>query len=214
MKFNVITPMARFNNIARLKAHLEPQGIHWHVIVDDDCGFYVKFEESWISTYVCPNRLDIFWARCNNSINWFLDTQNIAEDEYWCILNDDDGYEPEFFNKLVDYIDYAHEQGQEARAIITAMHRGHQVPPNTPIEKYHPTSYLPADPSYTRPGSVGVEQLIMRGDLMRQYRLPLANDGDGQWVTKVASENMIMYTPDVEVWFNYFEPGRWNKEEK
>lgn len=212
IKFNVITPMARFNNIAKLKAMLEPMGVHWHIIVDDDCGFVIKFDESWISTHVCPNREAIFWARCNNSINWFIDTANIKENEYWCILNDDDGYEPEFFSKLVEYIEYAKEQGQDPSAIITAMARGDQVPPNTPIEKYHPTSYLPADPAYTRPGSVGVEQLILRGDLMKKYRLPLANDGDGQWVTKVASENMIMYTPGVDVWFNYFEPGRWNKE--
>ena len=36
MIFNVITPLARFQNVSDLVNHLEPKKIKWHVITDED----------------------------------------------------------------------------------------------------------------------------------------------------------------------------------
>ena len=64
----------------------------------------LEIENEWTKHYICPNEGQTFWERCNFSINWFIENQEINDDEYYCILNDDDGYENDFFNKIKKYI--------------------------------------------------------------------------------------------------------------
>ena len=68
-----------------------------------DSKFKLKFDQQWIHSYICPNKENEFFKRCNYAINWFLDNCPIVEEDMYCILNDDDGYEPEFFNKISNY---------------------------------------------------------------------------------------------------------------
>ena len=78
--YNVITPLNRFDNLRPLIASLAPQGIQWHVIMDDDLPFRVQFKQEWVHEYVCPNRHQTFWDRCNFAINWFLNSYPLIYD--------------------------------------------------------------------------------------------------------------------------------------
>lgn len=210
MTYHVITPLARFENLKPIMNMLEPMNIHWHVITDDDLGFSFNFQKDWIHSYVCPNGGRAFWERCNNSINWFLETQNIESGDMYCFLNDDDGYEPDFFKKI-ETVRTDSRIIKDKSVLICSMERGHQIPPGLVHPKDHPTTKLWATPSYMRLGWVGIEQIIIKGSILRNYRLPLEICGDGMFICNVLRRHEPIYVPNANAWFNYFEPGRWNK---
>jgi hypothetical protein len=60
-------------------------------------------------------------------------------------------------------------------------------------------------------GNVGVEQFIVKGKILKNHRLPLTTCGDGELISLLVKLYDTLYLPEVYVWFNYFEPGRWNK---
>jgi hypothetical protein len=204
--FNVITPLARFENVNSLKEMLENQNVVWHVITDDDAKETVEFTESWIKHYVCPNKEFAFWERCNNSINWFIETQKINHNEFYCFMNDDDGYESNFFDKMRNFV-----ENNYSEVIICSMERGHNIPENLPPEKRHPTDKLYAHSDYMKVCHVGIEQIFMTGKVLSENRLPLHVWGDGMMITEIVKKYQTTYFPELSVYFNYLEPGRWNK---
>ena len=60
---------------------------------------------------------------------------------------------------------------------------------------------------------VGLEQIIVRADILARYRFPSrSTSADGQLIEKIVRENpgQVIYRPDLEVYFNALEPGRWD----
>lgn len=206
MKFHVITPLARFENIQKLIDMLQPMGIEWIVITDEDSNFTFDLSSyEWIKHYVCPNTAFMFYERCNFAINWFLDNHVLVKNEMYCILNDDDAYEPDFFSKIDSAL-----SSIELPVLITSMERGHQIPASAVGCRAHPPTKLWGIPENMRVGGVGVEQIILKGEILSKFRIPLLNDGDGRFIVSVLHEYGAACIPDVNVWFNYFEPGRWD----
>lgn len=212
--FHVITPLARFGNIKTLINILKPQQITWHVITDDDNKHPIHFDEPWIFHYICPNNCTDFWARSNNSINWFIETQDIKKEEYYCVLNDDDGYENNFFHKLQNEIMKASFSNKSTDLIITSMKRGYQIPKNLPLVKQHPINTLLAEPKNMKVCHVGVEQFFIKGKLLKNHRLPITPYGDGELIMELVNCYETLYLPHLYVLFNYLEPGRWVQNTK
>jgi len=205
--FNIITPLARIENFLKQKNHLKNKNIKWHIITDDDSNINLDITENWISHYVCPNKGNKFWERCNNSINWFIDNHISNSEEYYGILNDDDGYEDDFFKKLKEYIDF----NQNPKLLICSMKRGHNIPNDVVPVRRHPTSTLYANPKNMRVGEVGVEQFFIKGKLLKNHKLPITTCGDGELISELVKTYGAIYVENIYVLFNYFEPGRWNK---
>lgn len=207
MKFNVITPMMRFKNIPLLKRMLSMYDVTWHVLVDEDLGFGLNFDEPWIKSYRCTNDADTFWARSNTSLNWFIDHQ-VTDDEYWCFLNDDDAYELDFFNKVEQKI----VDAINTDVIIVAMERGYRLPDGHAPESAHPPTRLHATPEFARRDHVSIEQIILKGSILKQFRIPLHPSGDGIFIDEIIAyktKDKVLYCDDINVLFNYYEPGRW-----
>lgn len=210
--YNIITSVGRLQNITMIKKHVEPFNINWHVITDEDIGFSINFPDAWITSYVCPNDHIEFWARCHGALNWFIETQTIKDDELYCFMNDDDGYESYFFNKLTHTRDEMKSiHGVEPDVIIVSMLRGNNIPNNLTPERQHNTTQLIAHPDCMRVGQVGLEQIVIRGKLLKKYRFPIDVCGDGMLIEQVVRENNVAYAPHINALFNYFEPGRWIK---
>lgn len=202
--YSVITPLARFENLKKLIPMLETQDVHWHVITDDDIPFNISFEQPWIHHYVCPNRETTFFTRCNWAINWFLDTHPPVPDQMYCILNDDDAYEPDFFDKI---------DLHAGEVIIPSMERGVRTPPGVQAERAHGATKLWAAPENVHIGGVGVEQIIISGRLLNgppPIRLPLHICGDGMMVEWTYKTYGAEFAPEAVVQFNRYEPGRWD----
>jgi len=211
MIFNVITPLARFQNVSDLVNHLEPKKIKWHVITDEDSDGVFNVNKDWIYHHVCPNIGDNFWERCHNSINWFIENKIDNDDEYYCVLNDDDGYEDDFFEKLKMLVIMKNNENKSNDLIITSMLRGDNTPSDAIPIRRHPTHTLYAHPSYMQVGGVGLEQFFAKGKVLKKHRVPLTSGGDGELITELVNTYGALYIPEIYVWFNYFEPGRWNK---
>lgn len=207
MNFNIITPLARFNNFEKLKKSLRKHNITWHIIIDQGTNFQIETDEDWIKLYICPNMQGEFWVKCNNSINWFIENHLINLDEYYGILNDDDSYEENFFEKMVNSLDI----NKENNLIIVSMLRGHNIPMDTIPIRRHPTTTLFAFPQNMKVGGVGVEQFFIKGKLIKNHKLPLLGHGDGLFIVELVKNYEVTYLPECYVLFNYFEPGRWNK---
>ena len=210
MKFHVITPLARFGNFPALIDMLEPLNVEWHVITDEDAKeSYTTIKEwyPWIHFYVCPNKGVQFFERCNYAINWFLDTQPLVLEDMYSILNDDDAYEPDYFSKISSVLMIV-----DHPIVITSMERGHNTPASAVGCRAHPPSKLWGIPENMRVGGVGVEQIMLKGRILSKFRIPLLNDGDGRFIVSVINDysNDVGYIPPATVWFNYFEPGRWD----
>lgn len=203
--YHVITPLTRFENLTKLMKMLESQEapIEWHVITDENpAGWRVTFERYWACNYPCPNTAIEFWARCNFSINWFLDKFPPKSSDRYLFLNDDDAYEPGFFEKLDQH---------DGDVLICSMERGQRTPAVSDPLRAHGCSKLEAKPENMHPTLVGVEQIIMSGRVLKDVRLPLAVDGDGRMIEWVCANHPVTYVPEATVWFNYYEPGRWDK---
>ena len=208
--FNVITPLARLHNFTVLKDHLKKMNIIWHIVTDEGVEFEIPNPEPWIRHYVCSNNELEFFKRCNHSVNWFIENKidSTNEKEFFCILNDDDGYEDEFFEKLNKFIKNSES---EINLIICSMKRGDNTPIDAIPVRRHPTFTLIASPNNVKVGGVGVEQFIVKGSILKNHRLPLTACGDGELIVELYKNYGATFYSDLYVLFNYFEPGRWNK---
>lgn len=200
MRHHVITPLARIQNFTKLREMLINQQVQWHVITDVGAT-EIECDDPWIDTYRFKNPETTFWGRCNAAVNWYLDHKILNQRDRYCILNDDDAYEPDFFKKLANV-------GDEVVAV--SMKRGNRTPGDAIPERAHGTNTLIADPSQMKVGYVGVEQLLVSGRILSKCRLPIHICGDGQMIEYIVATNPVFYMPDAFVWFNYFEPGRWD----
>ena len=208
-KFNIITPLARYQNINKLIDMLESKNIQWHVITDDDSKFKLQFDQDWIHYYTCPNKENQFFERCNYAINWFLDNFKIEEEEMYCVLNDDDAYEPEFFNKISNELKNNPMDDEYKNVVICSMERGSNIPENVIEVRKHPTYKLWATKDSMHVGGVGIEQILLKGKILKNYRIPLAPAGDGEFIVNILNNHKAFMIPSTSVWFNYFEEGRW-----
>ena len=208
--FHVITPLARFHNIPKLVETLRPHNIQWHVITDANKTESQQslFSESWIRHYVCPNNQVVFWDRCNYAMNWFMDTTELHDTDFYCFLNDDDAYEPEYFDKLDTVIQ---QQTTDISVVLTSMKRGYRIPSTAAPTRRHAPTTLYAVPESIHVGGIGLEQIAVRGRVLKQgHRFPLHHAGDGMFICDVSSKHPTALAPDIFVWFNYFEPERWD----
>lgn len=189
MKFAVVTPFSRFGNGDILIKHLEPFGIIWHPVVRDKDLHKQGWAEEWIRPliYVDALTFDVCYAKLND----FIASGLIENDVYYSFLNDDDFYEPGFFDKIRERC-----SGQEP-VIVVSMKTGNN-------------STLIADRKTMSEGFVGLEQLIIRGDILKGLRFAEdSHSADGKMAAQVAGG--AKYLPDVFVLFNYLELGRWKK---
>lgn len=199
MRFHVITPLARIQNFNAQRELLRPHKIQWHIITDFGAT-EIESDEDWIHCYRFNNPEKTFWGRCNAAVNWFFDHRVLVSRDMYGILNDDDAYEPNFFEKI---------KSVSGEVRVVSMMRGNKTPSDVSPERAHGTHTLLAAPSQMKVGHVGVEQLFVSGRIQSHCRLPIHICGDGQMIEYIVATNPVTYVPDAFVWFNYLEPGRW-----
>lgn len=204
--------MNRPENIAAMAGALAQHDITWHVITDQNSPHEFNFPAAeWILHYRCPEHdppFVNFWDRCNWAMNWFLDTQPLIDSDFYCFLNDDDALEPNYFTKVLAALSRNNWQHSVA---ITSMERGHQTPTDVVPVRQHPTSKLWGIAENVRLCGIGLEQFVAKGLALQTIRFPYDSCGDGMFIVELVKRNPTVYVPEATVWFNYFEPGRWNR---
>jgi len=183
--YNVITPLSRWKNVDALIEMLKPQNVQWHLLVDDYMPLMAPYN-LWIQFHhFSPPPPAFFighWA-----LNKFLDDVEINDEDYYVLMTDDDFFEPGFFDKLRECDD---------DIIIVSMNRGLDV--------------LTACPENMRVCYVGLEQLVIKGKILKQYRIDGFYQADGYLILDIWRDHTekFRFMPEAQCYFNYLPPGR------
>jgi hypothetical protein len=198
MKFEVITPFQRYQNKNILTNHLREFNIIWRPIIDDKDWVLWYSREEWIFPHVY-HKNGTLGNQGNIRINDFIE-HGLDDNTYYSFLCDDDFYERGFFDKIA-------ERTPKESVIVVSMHRGDRFS----LCGGRPTYTLPAAPQNMKENVVGLEQLIIRGDILKNLRLDVNNAcADGLLARELKEQGVpINYMMDVFVLFNYLEKGRY-----
>jgi hypothetical protein len=217
MIYNVITPVSRPETFQSMIEMLKPKNVNWQIISTPESASNFTSNESWIYHFVCSGDLGVeYFTRAYNKMNAFFDNAEIHDDHMYCFLSDDDAVEPDFFEK----IDTALAEVSNIISpsiVITSMKRGNRTPSDAVgVKKSYGTDTLVASLENMQPGKIGLEQFIIKGSLLNEKKYRIPNNvhwGDGLFLNQAFWENQekAIFCPEANVWFNYFEPGRWDK---
>jgi len=198
-RFYVLTPFSRIENKAKLIEHLRPFNIIWHPLIHEE----IKFEEEWICPVGINMPAKIIIEQPYYKLNYFLDRERLDQEGYYSFLCDDDFYEDDFFAKIEKQLAKMNFNSWP-ELIVVSMKRGlHKV-------GKHPVSTLVATQENMRVDKVGLEQMIIKGNLLDKLRFNHWSGADGLMAEVLVQHvAVIVYLPDIYVHFNYLESGRW-----
>lgn len=207
MLVHVIMPFSRFENKQFYIDNFADKNIIWHPLVTSiEAGYFPPCDPEWVRPYILP-RIPLDRNIVKYKINMFIVDGDVNDYDRYMILMDDDWVEPSFFSKLEQYQD---------DIVVCSMKRGHHYLGGHPIET------LVASPEM-HVGTIGFEQYALRGKILQQMRFRSDNDlstgypphrqgdCDGHFYEMLAKLWPIKYVPDLYTYFNYLEPGRWDR---
>lgn len=199
MTNHVLTPFSRFGNLPELLPMLKAQGVQWHLLLDDPVPFEPPEDlmQPWIHLHPLPSPIEGFFIG-HWLVNCFLNTQPVHDGDRYAVLTDDDFYPPEFWRKVNEL---------HGDIVVVSMQRSSNP---TVGDGGHPFDTLLADPANMKTGSVGLEQIIFKGSVLKNCRLEGHYTADGTLIEKLWHDRMeqFVFAPDILVYFNYLEPGR------
>lgn len=198
MKYHVVTPFSRFQNMNAMGAVLQRENVHWILLVDAEIPVVVLYPKFPCQVFRFPHA-EPFWRAWRNHLNAFIKLNMIEDGDRYIILNDDDFVEPGFFKKL---------DAVPGEFLICSMKRGQHTPSNS---HGHGTDTLMACPENVKVCHVGCEQMIVSGRLFKTIHFADDICADGMAIVELAKRHPPAFVPDAYVWFNYLEPGRWGK---
>lgn len=180
----VVTPFQRKENLDSMINQLKDK-VNWTVLIDDKN--LKDIFPSWVTVKLYPKPPKVL-NMCNSNVlfNWFIE-EGLEDDTQYMILCDDDGVEEDFFSKIPD-----------KDAVIVSMKRTEDS-----------RNDLIADISNIKIASIGGEQLIVKGKILKNYRYGLSNVGDGEMIINVVKDHDITYVPEAFIYFNLYENGRY-----
>lgn len=198
-RYHVYTPFSRKQNFTRLLNMLRPTGVTWHLVCEFEEIPAAPLGTEWAKLMLCDHFPE-GWFAGSYKKNWFLNHVEWDHEARYIMLNDDDLYEPGFFEKMDD---------QDGEFLICSMKRGDQCPSDSKNPQACHT--LVADKANLFCGGVADEQVMLSGRLLRRYRFGREYAGDWSLIKDVLAQHAPAMVPGAFVWFNYLEPGRWNE---
>lgn len=207
MRYHVITPFSRFENlkpmVEMLSDQMANQGqdkftLDWSILLDNNLPFAVSVPAKWVTVFYFPPAQP-FWRAWSKHLNGFIKQGFIWPKDRYIILNDDDFAEPGFFAKL---------DKRAGEFLVCSMQRGQHVATGG---HNHPTDTLIASPENMNVGRVGCEQMIVSGQLFKTITFADHLCADGMAIVELSKRHPPVFVPEANVLFNYLEPGRWDK---
>lgn len=202
----VVTPFKRIENLPFLIKALQGK-CHWVVLQADDEPEIVFPEWVTVKRYEVANKKHI----SNRLFNQFI-ANDVKPDMQYMLLNDDDSVEEGFFDKIPN-----------APVVCVSMKRGDKSGKIMVWDNWEKKighledgpDILLATPENMKIARVGGEQLVLKGDILKNYRYGLTGStselpGDARFVMQILHEYDPVFVPDAYVLFNYFEDGRFN----
>lgn len=207
-KIHIVTALSRLNLVSSLIKHYRGMDIIWHPVMFMDESVKVDrtiYDYNWIQPHIIHSTFEPnMFTNGYRKKNAFIDEFFIANEDYYCILDDDDMVEEATIN-AVKFMD--------DDVIFVSMKRGHHIPSNVPKERQYPISTLEARADNVGLGRIGQQQYIVKGKIFKKLNFDInSHCADGLMAIWLRENYEITYQPQLYVLFNYFEEGRWNKE--
>lgn len=192
MRCHLITPFSRAANFEPLHAMLTTQGVYTWMLIGRKGENLPQKEPLTVSTYLdIPDGEDIGLLLLNK----FIQQGTFINDDRYGFFADDDYYPPGLIQEVSKH-------GEPI--IITSMLRGDKA-------SKHPCTPLPACRENLSYAKVGMEQAFFRGDVLNWLRDTIKGDEPNELMLLRATDKYATtFRPDLEVWFNWFESGRWS----
>jgi hypothetical protein len=194
-RVHIITPLGRPNFFNELRAMLFAQGVCSWILL----GREGKETLPPADGFVVPTFIDVPEGIHPGMalVNRFVQQQTFVPGDYYAFHPDDDWYP----RGLVTDIALC-----DAPLVVVSMPRGHN-----PVNKYG-CSKLVAAPENFKLCHFGFEQVFARGDVMNELRQTVKLEEYNELMMLRAGEkHPPLFRPDLEVLFNWLEPGLWNK---
>lgn len=202
---HILTPFSRNENLNFYLKNLEDKKIIWHPIVHEK----LLFASPWIQPFYVFSTLPKEDPNYHK-LNLFIDNFYIIDTDLYLFMNDDDWVEEDTLDRLKGFDDNLGE------VFFCSMKRGHQVPNNEGIQQHGIETLIPY--KGVGCGSIGLEQIILKGDVLKQVKFNTSPEvqhmSDGVLAEELQKKYDVKYLEDVFMLFNYLEPGRWNKEKQ
>jgi hypothetical protein len=97
--------------------------------------------------------------------------------------------------------------------VVVSMKRGHNIPVDAIPRQQYGNDTLIACLGNMRIGGVGGEQMFVKGRIFKTLRFDLNSyQCDGIMAEHLRDRYQIRYEPELYCLFNYYEPGRWDRE--
>jgi len=189
---HIITPFSRNHLIDFLVEHLRQFNIIWHPICHENVPFP---NESWIvPMFVDISNLEPNQDICYSKLNQFLNCYDMLDDDYFMFMCDDDAYENKSLFEMI--------RRRNDDVIFVSMKRGN-------LQPY--IQLLIAHPSMIQVDFCGLEQIIVKGKILRQHRfVQFASYADGLLNVEIFKAHGAVFEPDEFVLFNVNKPGWWS----
>jgi GT2 family glycosyltransferase len=156
----------------------------------------------WVTPLVVPDApkgQDI----CYYKLNQFIELGGIQDDDLYMFMCDDDAIERDDLKAIEVFT---------GEVLFISMLRGHKIPDNSTGVSRHPVSTLIAAPENIKPCSIGIEQIVVRGKILKSLKFNNSSTADGEVAVYLKKHFKCEYAPEIFIKFNYFEPGRWMSE--
>jgi len=204
----LIMPFSRPENKQKLIDGYKDKGVILYPIMFQDEAIDWG-EEHWIHPVIIYEKstdCKVMMPGCYKR-NFYIESYEIINDDYYVTVDDDDFYEPSVFTEVSKMSD---------DIVIVSMKRGHHTPLSAKSPRDYPTDTLFAHPQNVKIGCISAQQSFVKGHIFKQH---LHNESfhcwDGELIVHHKESNeQIAYRPDLYALFNYFEPGRWEDREK
>lgn len=193
MRVNIVTPFSRWENFDAMRSMLQGQGIErWHIL--GKTGEKLPA----LDAIVWPTHFDVPEGDAGLLlVNEFVRDYPLIPNERYCFLMDDDWYPPGFIEEVAKHDD---------PLMVCSMKRGDRA-----VGK-HPCWALFAYPDNLHYGHVGFEQGMFTGEVLNSMKATVVPNAPNEDLIINAAQNWkTKFLPNLFLYFNFMEEGRWNK---
>lgn len=204
MNVHILTPFYRQYLYKTLIHYYGKMGIIFHPICDAvDMLSFKDNELDWVKPCLCPPLNP--GEQCYVKFNYFMDVEEIVDDDYYGFMGDDDMIEEGLADEL---------KKKTSDIVYISNYRGDAIPNDGGCpHPVHPI--IPRALSDVKPNWIGLGQFYVKGRILRKVRFNIVTGcGDGLFAQNLIGLGSIEFMPDWFTFGNFFQPGRHTNKDR
>lgn len=204
MNVHILCPFYRQYLYKTLINYYGKMGVIFHPICDSiDINPFKENKLDWVKPFLCPPLKPK--EQCYVKFNYFIDSEEIIDDDYYGFMGDDDMVEDGLIDELKKKI---------SDIIYISNYRGDSIP-NDGSCPHSVRPIIPKRPEDVRPNWIGLGQFYVKGHILKEVRFNTASGaGDGMFAQALLRLGSVEFMSDWFTFGNFFQPGRHTRKDK